>query len=213
MKTALMSALVLFVSVTVGLGQSFRIGGHGAYFSDLKVTLSDDRGTFSYDSEWGYGAQLEGRFNKYFGIELAGSFFNQEIKETGYDDYFDEELTVVAGLDNYVLLATLKFYLPVNDYFGFYFGGGAGYFILDEYYKASSASSVIEDEKGNVLKTWGYQGCVGAEVMLGKHFSLFGDYRYSRFDDIWRNAANYGTEDVDVRYEFSFARVGVNVVF
>jgi len=126
-----------------------------------------------------YGLQLRGRVSPRVGLELS----IDRRSETSLDE--------TTRVREYPVQGSLILF-PLKSSFSPYFLGGVGWYthILDD----MSGEKVIESI---TTRQFGYHAGFGAELRMGKHAGLHGDYRYTML--------HFGDSDADVNPAGSLA--------
>jgi len=143
------SAMVILcaLSCAPALAQ-FKAGAHWGYLAGDSFLDND---TIGYGLQGGYDV------TEYFGVELAGTYFNDN--GLGLDiDVISVSLSLLLGSE-----------LPAG--FRLYGGGGASYNVTD-------VGADVPNSPG-LDNAPGYHLCGGLSIPLGYYFELTGEYRHS----------------------------------
>ncbi len=158
----------------------FKGGAHWGYMAGDSFLDND---TFGYGVQGGYDV------TDYFGVELAGTFFNDNGQ--GLDiDFTSLSLSLLLGSE-----------LPAG--FRLYAGGGVSYNLVDVGVSLESATG-LGDEPG-------YHLCAGLSVLLTDRIELAGEYRHTWIS--FSQAEDDPLEDFTFDYSYDTLRLSLGVLF
>ena len=160
----------------------FNLGIGGMYWNAKDIDSSND---FDSDGLWGGSIIFRIRPIKYLGIDFrAGGAFNwdgESYKEDGRRYEEDETFTCVP------LEIGVIGMLPLGNVVTLYGGPGAGYYYYNFNYSKSSTRHGHHyreeyDKDIDLEDDFGWYAVLGANFQICRHFSLFGEARYTDTD-------------------------------
>jgi opacity protein-like surface antigen len=154
---ALFIALLASSAPAAAQGQSFGIGGR---ISFIRADV-DDEGT---DSQRFFGGQLRARVSPRSALELS------------LDLHTETDPTETVRVRQMPIQASLLLY-PVRSVFSPYALGGGGWYSTRVELLAGDETPTSE-----TTREFGWHAGFGAELRMGPHAGLHGDYRYTFLD-------------------------------
>jgi opacity protein-like surface antigen len=151
------AALLASSAPAAAQGQSFGIGGR---ISFVRADVDDE----DTDSQRFFGGQIRARMSPRSAFELS------------LDLRTDTDLTETVRVRQMPIQASLLLY-PVRSVFSPYALGGAGWY-------ATRVELLAGDEtvSSETTREFGWHAGFGAELRMGPHAGLHGDYRYTFLD-------------------------------
>jgi opacity protein-like surface antigen len=158
----------------------FKGGAHWGYMAGDSFLDND---TFGYGVQGGYDV------TEYFGVELAGTFFNDN--GLGLDiDFTSLSLSLLLGSE-----------LPAG--FRLYGGGGVSFNLVD-------VGAGLESDPG-LGDEPGYHLCGGLSVLLGDRIELAGEYRHTWIS--FSQSDHEALESFSFDYSYDMLRLSLSVLF
>ena len=149
-------ALLLLV-VPVPAFAQFGIGGRMAFVrSDVELV---DQDSVRY-----FGGQIRARTSPHVGFELS------------LDRRTETNEAETARIVSYPIQASLLLFLAKGGFAPFVLGGGGWY---SQRFETLAGDETLDSE---TVRDFGWHAGFGAEIRMGKHAGLHGDYRYTFLD-------------------------------
>jgi len=153
----------------------FKIYGGAAYvapMSDSDVTWNSLTETVQAEQQVGWNLGIEGRFNKWFGIELDYVNANQDVQFGG---------TTIGETNFSPLTATFNIHVVHSTIVDFYVGPSYTYVNWGDIHLNTTGQTFPEFTGSSDIGTdsshgWGVS--LGLDIGLGKHFAFQGGLKY-----------------------------------
>jgi hypothetical protein len=174
MRTCAACLILCAVAVSPALAQDthFKVYGGGAYvapLSDSNITVGTISDAIKAEKNIGWNAGVEGRFTKWFGLELDYVHATQDVVFGGQTIGSTDFTPLTASFNVHVVHTTI-----VDLYFGpSYSYVNWGNIAFNAAGQALFSSSGLGIESSSA---WGVG--MGLDIGIGKHFAVTGGLRY-----------------------------------
>ena len=194
-------------------GWTIRVFAAG-FDPDLDVVVpseNPDEIRVTADSDLGFGASLEYRFNGLVGVELGYMQASPAVVLNAEDVPGFGDISLSDAMSTDATTLDLNFHLtPNSEYFDFYLGAGLAYMGYGDLHYTDPEGDPLDLETGSDL---GYSAKAGLGISLGKNsnWAAIGGIRY-----IWTDLEATQTQDPDqttVTFDFDTFSFSVGIAY
>jgi outer membrane protein W len=176
----------------------FKIYGGPAYvapMSDSDVTFGSVTETVEAEKQVGWNLGIEGRFNKWFGIELDYVNANEDVSFGG---------TTIGETNFSPLTATFDIHIVHTTVVDFYVGPSYSYVNWGDIHLNANGSGVTGSSDIGTDSTHGWGVSLGLDIGFGKTFAIEGGLKYLNVDLETQGGQTYEMKPLVARLGVAF---------